>query len=144
MGKADFLHRETDSGRGSGNSRVSKSSLKQAFERFSRLRATRQAMRRQEISANDSHAGLLEETELNRTGFDNLTFDDNHEYDDPNYLKDEKDPDNSIDEHQARANDDGNQNISRNFLLKTFGDEALYDSSDTEADAVSDGPSVNL
>ena len=79
------------------------------------------------FSANDSHAGLLEETELNRTGFDNLTFDDNHEYDDPNYLKDEKDPYNSIDEteHQARTNDDGSQNISRNFLLKTFGDEVL-------------------
>ena len=76
------------------------------------------------FSANDSHAGLLEETELNRTGFDNLTFDDNHEYDDPNHLKD---PYNSIDEteHQARANDDGSQNISRNFLLKTFGDEVL-------------------
>ena len=90
--------------------------------------------------ANDSNAGLLQETQFNNTGFDNLGYEDSNLYDaDPLYqsinnpnqkqifedlyqrLSDQKE------EAKVKDNvkDEGSQNISRNLLLKSFGDEVL-------------------
>ena len=85
---------------------------------------------------NDSHAGLLggmDNTGFNSTGFNNIGFEEGDEDFDTSYENDDTDNrddllDDPIDDREDILvnNEEANPNISRDFLLKSFGEEVLF------------------
>ena len=85
---------------------------------------------------NDSHAGLLggmDNTGFNSTGFNNIGFEEGDVDFDTSYENDDTDNrddllDDPIDDREDMLvnNEEANPNISRDFLLKSFGEEVLF------------------
>jgi len=136
---AMILSSKSDSGRGSWGSGPFR-----VFDRFPSLRGAalprrpkphyqNQAPLDLGISVNDSHAGLLggmDNTGFNSTGFDNIGFEEGDVDFDTSYENDDTDNrddllDDPIDDREDILvnNEEANPNISRDFLLKSFGEE---------------------
>jgi len=134
-----ILGNRADSGRGSWGSGPFR-----VFDRFPSLRGAalprrpkphyqKQAPMDLGISVNDSHAGLLgglDNTGFNSTGFDNIGYEEGDVDFDTSYENDDTDNredllDDPIDDREdiLMDNDNANPNISRDLLLKSFGEE---------------------